>query len=404
MRANGPKFQADRLKEARDARSISTQLALAGLLNVNTSQISRWEDGQAIPSAEMLVRLAEVLNVRPSYFERPSFNHGRNAVFFRSLASARKRDVGRQRARLRWFQEIALVIAHYVNLPAVDIPDLTKGENFKSLRDDDIEKIADALRQHWKLGDRAIPSVVEVLEKSGFLVAMDEMGTTTLDGLCNWSIHDGRPYVLLAKDKMSFFRGQMDAAHEMAHAILHRGLNEDELKNDFELIEQQAFRLASAFLLPSTAFSLAVGPTPTLSSLLTLKDRWHVSVKAMIHRCRDLNLIDADEARQLYKYYSAKGWSREEPLDKLRPIAKPSVLAESLYLIVSSGTRSKTDLLANDFTVTARDIEDLLSLPEGWFSFGPAEIVHLRKADTQTAGASSGSGTVLHFGRTPREA
>ncbi len=147
------------------------------------------------------------------------------------------------------------------------------------------------------------------------------MGTTALDGLCNWSIYDGRPYILLAKDKMSFFRRQMDAAHEMAHAVLHRHVTQDDLKADFDLIEAQAFRLASAFLMqqPRSRLKLA---SPNLSGLLMLKDRWRVSVKAMIRRCSDLKLISSGDAVQLYKYYSAKGWSREEPMDRVVPVAK----------------------------------------------------------------------------------
>jgi len=394
---SGPRFLAARLKEARDARSITTQLALANLLELNTSSVSRWEDGQSAPTAEMLIKLGEALKVRPSYFLRPLFEHGGGAVFFRSLASARKRDLSRQRARLRWVQEIAIIIQHYVNLPALDLPDVAAGESFRALRDDDIEGFAGALRQHWGLGDRPIPNVVEVMEKAGFVVATDEMGTTALDGLCNWSEQDSRPYVLLAQDKMSFFRRQMDAAHEMAHAVLHRGLSEDDLKADFELIEQQAFRLASAFLMPATAFALDVGSAPTLSGLLVIKDKWRVSIKAMIHRCRALSLIDAADAVQLYKYYSAKGWSREEPLDRSEPVAKPQYLAAALRMIVSSGTRTKDDLLTNEFTLPARDIEALLAIDEGWFSQKSGEVIQLRLPEARSGAGAPTSGEVISF-------
>jgi Zn-dependent peptidase ImmA (M78 family) len=343
----------------------------------------------------MVVRLGEILRVRPTYFFRPPFEHGTGAVFFRSLASARKRDLGRQQARLRWVQELAIVIQHYVDLPPVNIPELPKDSSYRSLRDEDIEHIAGELRKRWQLGDRPIADVVRVLERAGIVVTSDEMGTTSLDGLCNWSDFDGRPYVLLAQDKMSFFRRQMDAAHELGHAVLHRGLTENDLRSDFDLIEQQAFRLASAFLMPASAFALAVGTYPTLQSLLMLKDRWHVSVKAMIHRCRDLSLIDPSDALQLYKYYSAKRWTRGEPLDNSVPVPSPQMLGEALRMIVSSGTRTKEDLLANEFTVPARDVEDLLGLGEGWFNQRPAEIIQLRSVTRHsTAGDQHETGAV----------
>ncbi len=53
----------------------------------------------------------------------------------------------------------------------------------------------------------------------------------------------------LATDKMSFPRRQMDAAHELAHVVLHRDVTPLELKDNLKFIEAQAFRLASAFLL-----------------------------------------------------------------------------------------------------------------------------------------------------------
>jgi len=395
MRLGTPGFVASRLKEARDARGISTLISLADLLQVDTSTVSRWESGQSAPSPETLIELATLLRVRPSYFLRAPFKHGKGPIFFRSLASARKQDQARQRARLRWVQDLSVVIQHYVDFPPVEIPDLLGGTSYRQLRDEDIERIAVGLRKHWKLGDQPVTNVLEVLERSGFVVAADEMGTTALDGLCHWSEHDGRPYIMLATDKMSFFRRQMDAAHEMAHAILHRRVTEEGLRADFEIIEQQAFRLASAFLMPASSFSMAVGANPTLSNLLSQKDRMRVSVKAMIRRCRDLKLISTEDERQLYKYYSGKGWTREEPLDRLVPIARPRLLANALGMIVSEGVRSKEGLLANEFTIPARDIEDLLGLDSGWFSRGLGQVVQLRsERDNRTLSSVAGAEVV----------
>ncbi len=387
MREGTERFIATRLREARDARGIPTLTSLASIVGVDTSAVSRWEAGATVPAAEKVLEIARALNVRPSYFFRPHFNHGDAPVFLRSLASARKRDLARQRARLRWLQEVAQVIQHYVSLPPLDLPAAVAELDHRQLRDEDIEGIAADLRSHWRLGNQPIGDVVEVVERAGFVVGRDEMGTTALDGLCNWSALDGRPYLLLADDKMSFFRRQMDAAHEMAHAVLHRHVNEAQLRQDFDLIEAQAFRLASAFLMPADSFALAAR-SPTLSGLLILKDRWRVSVKAMIRRCRDLDLIVSDEAVQLYKYYSAKGWNREEPMDRAVPVSQPRLLAKALTMVVDTRTRSKADLLASDFTIPGRDVATLIGLDPDWFTTG--ELVQLARAEArQPVGAAS---------------
>lgn len=393
MRIGTPGFVPGRLSEARDARRIPSMSALARQLGINPSTVSRWEDGSAAPDLDVLQRLASELRVRQEFFLRPTFEAAQ-PVFFRSLASTLSRDLSYQRAQMRWLQEISSTLEHYVDLPTPDLPDVLEGATYRQLRDEDVEDIALRLRQHWRMGDGPCADVVSVLERVGFVVGSIEMGTAKLDGLCSWSPVDGRPHILLANDKMSFPRRQMDAAHEMAHALLHRGVTKEEFARDLKFIETQAFRLASAFLMPSTSYPIEVR-NPSLASLLTLKERWRVSIKAQIRRLADLEVIPPEFATHLYKLYSAKGWSREEPLDRQWELSEPRVLRDALQLIVDEGVRTKADLLAVEFTITAGDVENLCGLPNGWFSRDAAEVVRL-KAPADRA-PSVGEGSVIPF-------
>ena len=376
MRISTPGFIPGRLTEARKARRIPSMSALSRLLSINPSTVSRWEDGSSAPDAEALARLAAFFGVRPEYFLRPPFGDER-PMFLRSLSSTLVRDLDYQQAQMRWLQEISSVLEHYVDLPAVDVPDVLGKASYRQLRDEDIEQIALDLRRHWEVGEGPCRDMVGLMEQAGFVIGSIEMGTAKLDGLCSWSPVDGRPHVLLATDKMSFTRRQMDAAHEMAHAVLHRDVTQDEIKRDLKFIETQAFRLASAFLLPSTTYPLEVR-SPTLAHLLSLKDRWRVSIKAQIKRLADLEIITPEHSTHLYKMYSAKGWSREEPLDRQWAPTEPRALKDALHLIVEEGVRSKADLLALEFTISAGDIENLAGLPAGWFSRERAEVVRLK--------------------------
>jgi len=393
MRVGTPGFVPGRLSEARDARRIPSMSALARQLGINPSTVSRWEDGSAAPDLDVLQRLASELRVRQEFFLRPTFEAAQ-PVFFRSLASTLSRDLSYQRAQMRWLQEISSTLEHYVDLPTLDVPDVLEGATYRQLRDEDVEGIALRLRQHWRMGEGPCADVVGVLERVGFVVGSIEMGTAKLDGLCSWSPIDGRPHILLANDKMSFPRRQMDAAHEMAHALLHRSVTKEEFARDLKFIETQAFRLASAFLMPSTSYPIEVR-SPSLASLLTLKERWRVSIKAQIRRLADLEVIPPEFATHLYKLYSAKGWSREEPLDRQWEPSEPRVLRDALQLIVDEGVRTKADLLAVEFTITAGDVENLCGLPNGWFSRDAAEVVRL-KAPADRA-PSVGKGSVIPF-------
>lgn len=399
MRVGTPGFVPARLTEARAARRIFSMKELARMLGVSPASVSRWETGLQTPEVEVLAELASVLRVRREFFLRPVFDSSR-PMFYRKLVSTLKRDRAYQEAQVHWLHEIGDVLQHYVDFPEVDIPDFLEGSSYRQLRDEDIERIASELRSHWQLGDRPCTDVVALLERIGCVVSSIELGTSKLDGVCSWSKSEDRPYILLASDKMSFPRRQMDAAHELGHAVLHRNVSANDLNNDLKEIERQAFRFASAFLMPQRTYVPEV-PNYSLAGLLSLKERWRVSVKAQIRRLIDLQIIPPEHGSQLYKTYSAKGWSRQEPYDREWIVPKPRLLRDALCLIVESGTRHKEDLLAVEFTMHRGDIENLVGLPSGWFSKRTGDVVQLSslKSSASSDQRPTGDGEVVPFSR-----
>ena len=392
MRTGTWGFVPGRLTEARAARRIPSMSALARTMSLNPSTVSRWEDGTSAPDAEALARLAQHFEVRPEFFFRPT-NESARPVFFRSLSSTLVRDLNYQQSQMRWLQEISHAVEHYVDLPPVDVPDVMGKTSYQQLRDSDLEQIALDLRKHWGLGEGPCADMVPLLERVGFVVSVIEMGTIKLDGLCSWSSVDDRPHVLLASDKMSFARRQMDAAHEMAHAVLHKNVSPEDLKKDLKLIESQAFRLGSAFLLPSTTYPVEMR-APSLDRLVTAKERWRVAIKAQIKRLSDLRVIPPEYVVHLYKMHSAKGWTKQEPFDRQWTPTEPRVLRDALHLIVDEGVRAKSDLMALEFTVSAGDIENLAGLSPGWFSRERATVSTLKPSDRAP---HSAGGTIVHF-------
>ena len=398
MRVGTPGFVPERLVEARAARRVQSMKELALMLGVSPSSVSRWETGKQAPEADALAELAKALRVRREFFLRPVFDSPR-PMFYRKLVSTLKRDREYQTSQVSWLHEISHVLQHYVDFPELDIPDVLGGSSYSQLRDEDIEDIAGELRSHWQLGEGPCTNVVAVLEKIGCVVGSIEMGTSKLDGVCSWSKSEDRPHILLASDKMNLPRRQMDAAHELGHAVLHRNVSAKALRDDLPEIERQAFRFASAFLMPQTTYVPEV-PNYSLAGLLSLKERWRVSVKAQIKRLVDLEIIPQDHATQLYKTYSAKGWNRQEPMDKEWAVPKPRMLHDALCLIVDSGTRSKEDLLSVEFTMHPGDIENLVNLPSGWFSKKTGDVVSLTlKTDAARETGAPAGGSVIPFSR-----
>src|ERR1019366_6632052 len=106
MRVGTPGFIPARLTEARAARRLASMSALARLLGVSASTVTRWEDGSSAPDADALTALASALFVRREFFLRPTA-HSPRPMFHRSLASTLVRDIGYQHAQMHWMQEIS---------------------------------------------------------------------------------------------------------------------------------------------------------------------------------------------------------------------------------------------------------------------------------------------------------
>lgn len=97
-------------------------------------------------------------------------------------------------------------------------------------------------------------------------------------------------------------------------------------------MENQAHRFAAAFLCPSEALretlSEVGGEKVTLNALVHVKHIWGVAIKALVHRCHELDIIDANHAQGLYKQISKKRWGQQEPVEV--PIERAQWLPRSL--------------------------------------------------------------------------
>ena len=398
MRNGTPGFQPERLVEARNSRGL-TQVSLAEIVNRKSSSISRWETGDQSPEPEALEAIGKALNLPVVFFMRSIQDHGNAPLFFRSMASTTQIIRKRTEVRLRWAQDISLKLQEFLDLPEVSVPHLNV-KDYREIRDEDIDQVANQCRKHWDLGCGPVADMLLVLENAGIIVIKEEVGTVKMDGLSNWSAADNRPYMLIAKDKDTCVRSRMDAAHELGHLVLHRSLKPKILNNtaDFKEIERQAFFFAGAFLMPEESFASEIW-SPSLNAFVSLKERWKTSVAAMIMRCKTLNIIGEDHVERIWKYYSAKGWRKSEPLDDSLIPEQPRLLSRSVQLLIDQGLCTHTQLL-NYFLLHAQDIESICNLPSGYMTARKAEVIHLPKLKERTGeGSPLQNGSVVPFNR-----
>jgi Zn-dependent peptidase ImmA (M78 family) len=213
-----------------------------------------------------------------------------------------------------------------------------------------------------------------------------------MDGLSAWSMADNRAYIYVAVDKPSAVRARFNVAHELAHLILHRHVKQAKLSTpeEFKEIERQAHLFAAAFLLPAETFTAEL-PSATLNGFLSLKERWKVSVGAMIKRAEALGLVEDEYLLRLWKHYSARGWRKREPLDDRLPTEQPRLFSRSIMVLAGQGGWTIQKILA-EIPFASNDIERLAALPTGYLNDQSARIVpmpRLRSAPSTSVGGSN---------------
>lgn len=394
-------FEADRLVQARESLGI-TRVALASLVGVSPATISNWERGGQSPEEEKLRALAQAVKLPVHWFLSSPPDIGVNPYFFRSLLTATKTAREMAKVRLNWVAEMADILGHWVNWPAVNVPSISE-QQFLRISDAEIEELAIECRKAWKLGMGPIPDVVLALENAGVIFARDEIGHLNMDGVSHWSHVDNRPYVFVAADKANGIRNRFDAAHELGHLVLHRHVDETTFVSNHKEIERQADMFAGCFLLPGESFAADVN-WPTLESFLAMKPRWKASVGSMIMRSYQLQIIDDDQKLRLFKGRSARGWTKGEPYDEQFPFEQPRLLNRAVRMLVEQDIVSRAEL-AHRLGLSEYFIESLCGLPRGYFSEKSSEdnLVELRlRAQTRQRNVGEGNeGKVLEFPAKP---
>lgn len=401
MRTGVEGFQGQRLKQLRAAHSL-TLVELAERIGRAVSTLSAWEKGSQLPEAESFGRLCQVFGVSQQWFFKPVpqvVQESQPPYFFRSQASALKQAREKSQLYLLWLQEISAFFQGAMDWPPVNVP-MLDADDCRLISDDEIEEIARECRHRWKLGAGPIPNVIQVMENAGIICTRATLGHVKMDGVSHVSVMDGRPYVLIAGDKANAIRNRFDAAHELGHIVLHSQIPASQYskKELYGLMEEQAHRFASAFLLPSESFSQEV-VWPTLDNLLSLKSRWKVSVAAMIVRCRDLSLLSEQLELRLWKGRSARQWTKGEPGDDAIPFEQPKLMMRGVHLLVDNDVFKRDELL-NQIGLSAETIEMLCNLRPGYLNEqlnAEGNVVVLKLKPRSNRAGGPGTGDILPF-------
>jgi Zn-dependent peptidase ImmA (M78 family)/DNA-binding XRE family transcriptional regulator len=353
----------ERIREAREARGFTTE-AFGDAIGVSRQAVAQYETGQTSPSAAVLASIISVTKQPPTFFTEPRGRRAESflAPFWRSLKRMENPERIRISRRLEWAADIVSYIENFLELPKIDLPPIEwDAENGST---DEIEDIARRVREHWGLGLGPIHNLSSVLEYHGIILVRERVSCEDMDALSRWQ--NGRPYILYSADVESGPRTTYNLAHELAHMILHSGV--EVTSENLAKLERQANRFAGAFLLPRATFPLEVVST-SITYFKFLKERWGVAIAAMVYRCKDLGILNESQVKYLWRQMNALGIRKKEPGDEKFQQPLPTLLRSSLEMLVGHKVQSKEDI-ERKVNLNAEDIESLGGCDHGWLSGG----------------------------------
>lgn len=363
-----PKFNPKRLREARLIKGLTIS-DLAEKIGVSKQAISQFELGEHTPKPETMMALIHYLQFPKNFFYREFKEQYVGNTFFRSNATATKKSKEMQYNKSLLGGYIYDYLSDYIEFPELNLPDISHFNSEWSINL--IEDLAIKIREQWGIGDNPITNIVHLLERNGIMVFSVDTDSQKVDAFCQH--RTGRPFIFLGNDKQSAFRRQFDGSHELGHILMHADIDNQEIlsREEIKIMENQANRFASAFLLPADAFAKTVTST-SLLHFLELKKYWKVSISAMIYRCFDLGIIDESRYTSLQKQMSMKKMRTKEPLDDVFPLQEPVVLKKSILMLLENKVKNELQLI-QEMTVPQEYIEMLCNLDKGTLDFKEPE-------------------------------
>jgi Zn-dependent peptidase ImmA (M78 family) len=334
-------FNAKRLSLARKRRRLSSK-GFAELIGMSPVTVTRLEKANNEPEPETVDLIAKKLGFpREFFFGGDIDDLGKDAASFRSLTSmtARERDAALASGSLAYL--LSDYVAAKFNLPEPKLVDLS--------HERDPAAAARTVRQVWALGEQPISSMIKLLESKGVRVFSLAENTKSVDAFSCW--RNDTPYVFLNTFK-SAERSRLDAAHELAHLILHKHGGPRQGRD----AEIEANSFASSFLMPKADVRSRLPFVSRLDELVVAKKRWGVSTAALSYRLHKLGILSDWQYRMFCIQINQRGYGSREPNGLPR---EESVVWKKVFTDLWADRISKQQVAA-DLHLPSDELENLV--------------------------------------------
>jgi Zn-dependent peptidase ImmA (M78 family) len=309
------KINPEQLILARHVRQLS-QKEVAEKTNISQGKLSKAEQGIQELSSEMIDRLATFYDFPLSFFCLEKDESPVAHQYFRRKLTIPAKTLDHFIAQTQIYKMCIDVLLQDIELPEMRLPFYQVTERLTPT------DIAQKVRYNLGVFRGPVPNLTTLLENNGIIIIKFDFGTDKLDGLTSKT--NNNHLVIFLNSQMPNDRTRFSLAHELGHLIMHLNTSPD-----IDEVENEANEFASEFLLPQDEIQASLHNLK-LPTLMALKKRWNVSMRAIIRRARDLGTISDYEYRQLQILFSKKHYNKQEPCPLL--FEEPNILKYTLKL------------------------------------------------------------------------
>lgn len=337
-------INGNRVKQVRELRGL-TQTALAGFIGVKQSAIAQIESGMIAPSDKVLQNIVLQTGFPVSFFRQPnSIDFPLGSLLFRARASMTLRERCKARQYARTVFEVAERMEQSINKIPLRLPRLNNRPNNATR----LTRSALGLSP-----DTPIPNLMQVIERNGVhIIALSKISKTQ-DAFSAWvGNHERRPIIIVFGTEHGD-RQRFSVAHELGHLVMHQAIT-----GEISKIEQEANCFASEFLMPKEAILQELISPITIAKLIPLKQRWKVSIQALIRRSYDLEVITKRQYSYLMKQITIRGWRIEEPNNF--PPEKPRLICQMAEMLYGNPVDHKR--LASQMNLPNQFVKEMLEV------------------------------------------
>lgn len=347
-----------------------TQVKLSELSGISRVTISNLEKGLLLsPKMDTVVNIAWVLHKPVDFFYTAKQNSFEPTTdpSFRSLHRKTKLHNDQTEIVIDRYLDFLDILYKYIEPRFCDIStDMYYDKPPLALSNYEIEAFASKVREYWNLTRGPIFNLCTIFENHGLFCHQSKLpdDVDSVNQSFRPKSSSNELAIIIVNSDSSYFRQRFDLAHELGHYVLHHYLSKDEYAQNLAVYEQQANRFAAAFLMPNEEFVKSI-TNISLSGLKALKEKWRVSMSALIYRMAELSVISDMQKQSLFINLSKRGWRKKEPLDEIFETEKPYYLCNAYSFLLQSKVLTAKEIIERT-GLYREDIVDFIGNYE-WF-------------------------------------